>query len=192
MNHCRSERRLNRTTNPTLKRRVAAALVALTAVAAGTGIALPAAPAAAQAAATRATAVASWEEKADRVIETGLKYLGAPYRLGANWRDHRAFDCSNFTAHVFREALGMSFTSSSRGQAKLGKPVPRNQIRKGDLLFFESTRRGPGQVGHVAIYMGDDRILHTYRAGIGVTVTRFEGSPWWSSHFLFARRLIED
>ncbi len=131
----------------------------------------------------------TWEEKADRVIATGLTYLGTPYRLGGRWNVDQTFDCSNFVAHVFNEALGMKFTTGSRGQARLGTEIPLAELRKGDLLFFWTARRGSDEVGHVAIYMGDDTLLHTYREGIGVTTTGFSGT-WWEDHYLFARRLL--
>jgi len=131
----------------------------------------------------------TWEEKADLDIATGLTYLGTPYRLGGKWNVDQTFDCSNFVAHVFNEALGMKFTTGSRGQARLGKEIPRAELRKGDLLFFWTARRGPDEVGHVAIYMGNDRLLHTYREGIGVTMTGFSGT-WWEKHYLFARRIL--
>lgn len=130
-----------------------------------------------------------WEAKADAVIATGLTYLGTPYRHGGKWRVDQTFDCSNFVAHVFKEALGMEFTTGSRGQARLGKEVPRDELRKGDLLFFWTSKRGRNEVGHVAIYAGDDTLLHTYKVGVGVTTTGFTGT-WWEDHFLFARRIL--
>lgn len=131
-----------------------------------------------------------WEQRADRVISTGLKYRGVPYVWGGTWARNRAFDCSTFVAHVFREALGMRLPLGSRDQARLGYRISARNLRKGDLVFFWRPSRGRNQVGHVAIYMGNDRLLHTYKVGVGVTVTPFRRSSWWSSHYLFSRRIL--
>jgi lipoprotein Spr len=117
---------------------------------------------------------------ADNIISTGERYMGVPYRFGGS-SGTDAFDCSGFTRYVFNQN-GISLPHSSRLQSQAGTFVPRDQLQPGDLVFFYSP------IHHVAIYMGDGKILHTYGSP-GVTITDLN-SRWWSSHYSTARRVL--
>lgn len=123
---------------------------------------------------------------ADRIIQTGEKYLGTPYRYGAPSGQTQYFDCSLFVQTVFKEN-GIYLPRSSREQANVGTYVPRDQLQKGDLVFF-TAGRSDGQIGHVGIYAGNNEILHTYGPG-GV---RFDSlsTPWLAKTYVTARRVI--
>ena len=128
--------------------------------------------------------------KAARVISEAKEWRGYPYRFGADGLQDRAFDCSSFTRYVFRK-VGVYLPRTSRAQARVGKRISRtSSLKAGDLLFFDaSSRRGRrGQVDHVGIYIGGGKFIHTYRRGIGVTISTLSGS--WRSDFLFARRVL--
>ncbi|KIL40090.1 hydrolase [Gordoniibacillus kamchatkensis] len=118
---------------------------------------------------------------ANRVIASGEKYMSVPYRYGARSGDTSHFDCSSFTQYVFK-ANGINLPRSSRQQSQVGTYVPRSQLKPGDLVFFYSP------IHHVAIYIGNGKILHTFGKG-GVTISNLN-SGWWSSHFATARRVI--
>ncbi|WP_311202252.1 NlpC/P60 family protein [Paenibacillus sp. p3-SID1389] len=70
-------------------------------------------------------------------------------------------------------------------QAKEGKEVSLDELRKGDLLFFSA--RGL-DIGHVGIYIGDNQILHTYSKEKGVHIEAFDGQ--WKKRFVTARRVL--
>ena len=131
----------------------------------------------------------SASSKADKVIEEARKWMGYPYRFGADGVEDGAFDCSSFTRYVFRK-VGVSLPRTSRSQAKVGTPVSKSSLKKGDLLFFDasSSTGAKGAVDHVGIYMGDGKFIHTYKPGIGVTISSFSG--FWERSFLFARRVL--
>lgn len=139
------------------------------------------APQSAQAAAVSSQSVA------DKVIATGKKYLGVPYQFGARAGRTDVFDCSSFVQYVFKKN-GINLPRSSRQQAKVGTYVPKSQLRPGDLIFSDTNR--DGVINHVSIYMGNGKILHTYRKGIGVTISNFKGSIW-DKTFVTARRVIK-
>ncbi|MBW7474175.1 C40 family peptidase [Paenibacillus oenotherae] len=124
--------------------------------------------------------------KADRVIATGKQYLGVRYLFGAQAGRTSAFDCSSFTQYVFKRN-GITIPRSSKAQAKVGVRVSKSQLKPGDLIFSDTNR--DGVINHVGIYMGNDRTLHTYRVGIGVTISKFSGSTW-DKTFVTARRVI--
>ncbi|KIL34251.1 cell wall-associated hydrolase [Cohnella kolymensis] len=131
-------------------------------------------------------AVRSSSSTADRVIETGMNYLGVPYVFGAKSGRTSAFDCSSFTQYIFKQN-GISIPRSSRQQSKVGVYVSKNNLQAGDLVFSDTNR--DGRINHVSVYMGNGKLLHTYRKGIGVTVSNFEGSAW-DRTYVTARRVI--
>jgi len=136
---------------------------------------------------------ASAASQADEIIETGIQYLNAPYVYGAPRLQDESFDCSSFIQYIFWKH-GVEIGWTTREQAVQGEDVPFNEIKKGDLLFFTTPRRqeltGLEKVGHVGLYLGDGRVLHTFREGIGVTISRVNEKTIWYKRFLFAKRMI--
>lgn len=137
--------------------------------------------------ASRTSASAS----ARRVLATGEEYLGAPYVYGGE--DPRTgIDCSAFTQLVFRRN-GVTLPRTSRQQAAVGSAVLLDYgvIRPGDLLFFA----GDGsRIDHVAIYAGDQRILHATSSGGEVRYDDLgsERGAWFVSHLVAVRRVLGD
>lgn len=123
---------------------------------------------------------------ADAVIATGEHFIGVPYVFGAQSGRTSAFDCSSFTQYVFGKN-GIELPRSSRQQAKSGSAVAKADLQAGDLVFSDTNH--DGVINHVSIYIGDGKLLHTYKPGIGVTVSEFKGSAWDHS-FVTARRVI--
>ncbi|ATF13380.1 C40 family peptidase [Brevibacillus sp. HB1.2] len=130
---------------------------------------------------------ASSSDIADQVISEGLKYKGVPYKFGSSKKTTRTFDCSSFTQRVFKE-VGVSLPRDSRQQSKVGQKVSKNQLQKGDLVFFRSYGSSSSRITHVAIYAGDNKLLHTYGKP-GVTTTKFKGTSW-EKRFELGRRVI--
>ncbi|CAG7652992.1 hypothetical protein PAESOLCIP111_06683 [Paenibacillus solanacearum] len=133
----------------------------------------------------------AWERKADEVIAAGLKYKGTPYEFGASAKQTDTFDCSSFTKYIFGRS-GVTLPRDSRQQSQTGQEVKVADVRKGDLLFFTTPQRknekGLQRIGHVAVYLGDNKVLHTYRVGIGVTVTELDAA--WKGRIVSAKRVI--
>lgn len=127
----------------------------------------------------------SWERKADQIIQDGLNLRGAPYRFGAK-AGTGYYDCSSFIQKVYRDN-GINLPRNSRQQYNFATKIKKSDIRKGDLVFFDTKR--DDRIDHVAIYMGDNKLLHTYRVGIGVTVSNVSG--YWKSRYVGAGRVIK-
>jgi cell wall-associated NlpC family hydrolase len=124
----------------------------------------------------------SWESK---LIIIGMKYLDRPYQFGASSNQTSTFDCSSFTQRVFKENRKY-IPRKSKQQATMGQYISRNNIRKGDLLFFSIPGK-PGIINHVGIYAGDNKIIHTYGPG-GVRFNSLSDGTL-SSRYITARRL---
>ncbi len=90
------------------------------------------------------------------IVQRAESYLGIPYQWGGTSPEN-GFDCSGLTMAVYN-LVGLNLPRSSREQFAAGTPVPKNQLKKGDLVFFETA--GRGRISHVGIYSGDDRFIH--------------------------------
>lgn len=123
--------------------------------------------------------------KADNILNLGKKYMGVKYRFGAPSGTTSSFDCSSFTQYIFGK-YGIKLPRTSGAQSKKGSYVSKANLKKGDLVFFSVGT--PGKVNHVAVYAGNNKILHTYGAP-GVTYSSLSASHW-KSHYITARRVL--
>ncbi len=123
------------------------------------------------------------------VINYGKQFLGVPYKFGTGpySANNRTFDCSSFTRHIYGK-FGVNLPRSSRSQSDIGQRVTINNLQVGDLMFFYTPGRYSSNkiVGHVGIYAGNNKLLHTYGKP-GVVLQEF--SPYWRGRFLFGKRL---
>nr|WP_225442873.1 C40 family peptidase [Paenibacillus lycopersici] len=123
---------------------------------------------------------------AKKITATGEKYMGVPYKFGAKAGITSAFDCSSFIQYIFKKN-GISLPRSSKQQSKVGVKVSKSNLKAGDLVFSDTN--GDGVINHVSLYIGNGKLLHTYRVGIGVTISTFKGSTW-DRKFVTARRVL--
>ena len=118
------------------------------------------------------------------VVDRALQYIGVPYRFGGS-TPQSGFDCSGLVNHVYRETLGVILPRTSRQLASVGVAVARDDLRPGDLVFF-NTRGAPNS--HVGIYLGDSRFIHAPRARTLVRIDRLDDIGY-RDRFEGARRL---
>lgn len=127
---------------------------------------------------------------ATRVLATADRYLGVKYVYGGS--TPRGFDCSGFVQYVFRQH-GVSLPRTSRQQAAVGTRAAAraSALRPGDLMLFASNG---SRVDHVAIYAGNDRIVHSTSSGGGVRYDdlRSERGRWFVAHHVASRRVLAD
>ena len=141
------------------------------------------------------------DEAAEKVIKEGLKLLGVPYVYGATrYHDGRGnlmkgfstdkFDCSSLMQYIFYRGAGVLLDVTTRTQILQGKKVARGELKRGDLMFFTNASRyyntGIERVGHVALYLGDNYILHT--ASDYAKIEQISSTRW--SYFIEGRRVI--
>lgn len=108
--------------------------------------------------------------------------LGRPYHYGGS--GPRAFDCSGLVYYSYARA-GVRLPRSTAGQKRYTRPVARDDLRRGDLLFFTQEGRA---YSHVGIYLGHGRFVHAPSTGKRVRIDRL-WDPYWLRHFLGARRV---
>ncbi len=114
----------------------------------------------------------------DKLVDTAQTYIGLPYRWGA-CTINGPNDCSGLVVTVY-ELNGLDVPRTSREQYQSGTPIEKQELEKGDLVFFST--KNPGHVSHVGIYIGNDRFIHASSTGKAIR----EGSlsnEYYSNHF---------
>ena len=94
--------------------------------------------------------------KGNELALYALGLLNTGYRFGGK-NPEAGLDCSGMVSYIFAQALGMRLTGSAADMAQQGQAVARQQLRPGDLVFF-NTRNRP--FSHVGVYLGDERFIH--------------------------------
>ena len=126
------------------------------------------------------------QETTQAVLNQALDLLGIRYRKAGSAPEN-GFDCSGFVGHVFREGLGMVLPRSAREISQTGEPVRKEDLRPGDLVFFNTMRR---TFSHVGIYLGDNQFIHAPRTGAQIRIEDM-GSSYWAQRYEGARRMTE-
>ena len=121
--------------------------------------------------------------KADAVIATAKKYIGVPYLWGGSTPS--GFDCSGFVQYVFK-AHGLSLNRTCETQYKHGSYVSKNNLKPGDLVFFQNTYKAG--ISHVGIYIGDGKFIHA-SSSKGVVISNLSSS-YYVAHYYGARRIL--
>lgn len=120
-------------------------------------------------------------------IDQAIDLLGIRYRYGGS-SPVAGFDCSGFVNYVFHESLGVILPRTSKELSESGEAISRDDLRPGDLVFFNTMRNA---FSHVGIYLGDDRFVHAPRRGGRVRIEDLRGG-YWRKHFDGARRITLD
>ena len=143
----------------------------------------------------------SQNEQTEAVIEEAYKHIGVPYVYGAvRLHDGKGnflkgfttqkFDCSSLVQYVYYKAAGKLLNVTTRTQVTQGKYVAKKDLQRGDCIYFTNESRqhlsGIERVGHVAIYLGNDYILHT--ASDYARIEKMSKTRW--SHYIEARRFV--
>ncbi len=139
---------------------------------------LPRTPAASQMPDAGATDVRS------RLVAGATAMLGQPYRWGGDAPG--GFDCSGLVFYAAAGA-GIHVPRTAAEQLHVGRPVPRRELRAGDLVFMHLKRK---QL-HVGIALDADRFVNAPAAGGRVRIDSLS-APVYARGFLQARRVVED
>lgn len=123
-------------------------------------------------------------ERRTNIVMRALSLLGVSYRFGGN-RPETGLDCSGLVRLVFHDALGVVLPRRSSEISRAGNGVMLNQLRPGDLVFFNTLRRA---FSHVGIYIGNDQFVHAPSSGGHVRIETIN-KRYWLARFDGARRL---
>ncbi len=111
-------------------------------------------------------------------------YLGKPYSGTSRWE--RGVDCSAFVQEVFRKFNSTVLPRTVEDQYKLGRDVPRNRVKFGDLVFFRTERY---RVSHVGVCLGYNEFIHA-SSSRGVIISNLS-EEYWARRFVGVRRVLD-
>ena len=132
----------------------------------------------------------SYSLSTDQEIEQYASSLqGIPYRYGG--MDTKGFDCSGFSQHVF-SASGVRIPRTAQAQYDAAQIIPMRKAKKGDLVFFGTSKR---KILHVGIVISDKgeplRMIHSASSG-GIMKTTIDSSEYWRSRLHSIGRYLDD
>lgn len=113
------------------------------------------------------------------LIDTGYRFGGKNPEAG--------LDCSGMVSYVFAQAAGLKLRGSAADIAKRGRIVPMDQLRPGDLVFFNTLDR---PYSHVGIYIGGSRFAHAPSSGGKVRLDSLKNA-WYAKRFEEARTYFD-
>ena len=122
--------------------------------------------------------------KSEELINRAMEVIGVRYRWDAEL-PQSGLDGSSFVGYVFKDKLGFLLPRKSTQMSRVGKPIGRDELQPGDLVFFNTMRL---TFSHVGIYVGDNKFVHSPSKGTSVRVDDL-GSLYWDKRFDGARRL---
>lgn len=101
------------------------------------------------------------------IVSSALQYVGNAYVYGGT-DPHTGVDCSGFTRYILSHTAGIYLNRTAAAQSAQGRTVSADEAKPGDLVFYSSSG---GHVDHVAIYMGDGRVVHASNERTGITTS---------------------
>ena len=126
---------------------------------------------------------ASSEER-NLFVRVARTFLGVPYRLGG--ATMRGIDCSAFVKKVY-EVFGVALPRTAREQSCVGRPIGKDELEEGDLVFFQTQR---ARRTHVGIYIGNGEFVHASSWNKEVKVDHLD-KPYFHQRFLRGVRVKE-
>jgi len=135
-------------------------------------------------AATEASASQPATDKTQELLLYALSLSGTPYKYGGRNVD-TGFDCSGFVRYVYGQAAGLRLPITAHAISQVGAQIAKNELKPGDLVFFNTLRR---TFSHVGIYIGDNRFIHASSSKTGDVMVSDLNEKYWSKRFDGARR----
>lgn len=134
--------------------------------------------------------VEKYTSKINEILAEAETYLGTPYRLGGMTKN--GIDCSGFVLSVFGATTGISLPRVAASQAHEGERIEKEELKKGDLVFFS---QGRGRISHVGIVydIDEEGIVSFIHAATskGVSIAKLT-DKYWGPRYRFAKRVITE
>ncbi|HTN06128.1 C40 family peptidase [Agriterribacter sp.] len=126
----------------------------------------------------------------ERLVNRGLykfieSWWGTPYRMGG--ATQRGVDCSAFTQTLMSVIYGLQIPRTASEQKAFSAVIGEDELREGDLIFFNTRGRG---VSHVGIYLQDNKFVHAASSG-GVMISSLN-ETYWHKRLISAGRVVDE
>lgn len=117
--------------------------------------------------------------RAERAVKHAVDMVGTPYRWGGE-SPSSGFDCSGLVRWAYGR-VGIDLPHNSYALYSEGRRVRESRMEAGDILFFEG-------LGHVGLYLGNGRMVHSPETGRNVEVVRLSATNY-GARLIGARRI---
>lgn len=130
---------------------------------------------------------ANTDTRIDKLISLAKSKAGSGYQYAKAGPNH--FDCSGFVYYLFK-TNNIKIPRTSLNQSKDGKKITREGLKKGDILFFDTSNKK--HVNHSGVYLGDGKFIHSSSGkAYGVTISNLD-KGFYPDKFRWGIRKIED
>ncbi|WP_374404392.1 C40 family peptidase [Niveibacterium sp.] len=123
---------------------------------------------------------------ANDVVVFALGLVDTGYRFGGR-NPEAGLDCSGMVSYVMEQVAGVKLPHNAAQIAARARPIERNQIRPGDLVFFNTMKR---PYSHMGIYIGEGRFIHAPSTSGAVRIERLD-TAYFAQRFEGARTLLD-
>ena len=118
-----------------------------------------------------------------------ISLMGIPYRWGGNTPE-TGMDCSGFIKYVFKKSLGITLPRTAAEMSRVGKRVSLDELEPGDLIFFTDRRGGRMIIGHVGMYIGNNKFIQSPHTGDSIKISELNSS--WRAKISGAKRIVQE
>ncbi|MCC7233165.1 MAG: C40 family peptidase [Bacteroidia bacterium] len=119
-----------------------------------------------------------------RLYQNVTEWMGTPYKYAGESR--KGTDCSGFVCQMIRNSYGEILTGSAKEIYARVKPINKENLKEGDLVFFKIRK---SRISHVGIYLSQNRFIHA-SVGLGVTISNLD-DPYYAKYFFRGGRLAK-
>lgn len=121
------------------------------------------------------------------IVQNAKKHLGERYVWGGT--KPNAFDCSGYMKYLYEEE-GIEIPRTAYQQSQVGQDVEKEELEKGDLLFFLTDKKRHIPITHVGLYIGDDKFIHAASSKLGIIISSLSKSKY-NKIYVKAKRIIQ-
>lgn len=124
-------------------------------------------------------------EDRQEIVLYALSLLDVNYQFGGA-NPEAGLDCSGLVYFIYKNALGVTLPHNAAEMARLARPVDRQKLQAGDLVFFNTLGK---PYSHVGVYIGDNKFVHAPSSRGHIKVESLN-SPWFAARFEGGRSLM--
>ncbi|MGE8205984.1 C40 family peptidase [Heyndrickxia sp. NPDC080065] len=131
------------------------------------------------------------EAKADQLIQTAKSLIGKATYSNTEYKPTAPykFSCASFIMYIFEKNGVDLATYNEDYMVQQGTYVARNELQKGDLVFFKSKTTGTDP-DHVGMYIGDNKIIHIADPQQNIVISDLDSKPFYKDNYYSARRVL--